>query len=414
MLGKKSSVFQKVFLALLLCVLFAGPVFAAISDSDFFDLCAEGSLEQVVDAVNDGADVNAKGYGGRTPLMIAAAYNPDPEVVKFLIEAGADVSARTDEGWSAEGGLTPLMVAAGNCDPDAIRALIDAGSDVNARNRAGWSPLLLTAGNEKSNPEALRVLIEAGADVNAHDGEGNTPLLLAAERCLHPEVIEVLLDSGALPAKRRIVVPNRGDNVILLAIDFASRNPYLQNTEVLKRLEEETERAKLDEERALELVELCQTGSLQEVGDAIKNGVDVNARLEHERTPLMLAAWETTDPEVIKLLIGAGADVHARDELEYTPLMCAANFNSNPQVIEALIEAGADVNVVATGLTPLMVAAISCYNPEVIVTLLELGADPKVQNKNDRDNMAIDYARSNYNLKNTDALKKLEELSVKN
>ena len=408
MLSKKSSVLQKVFWSLLLCALLAGPAFAAINDSDFFDLCAEGSLEQIVDAINGGADVNARAYGGRTPLMVAASFNPDIEVIKALIKEGADVSARTDEGWSAEGGLTPLMVASGKCDPEAIRALIGAGADVNGRNRAKWSPLLLAAGSENSNLEAIRALIDAGADVNAFDAEGNTSLMLAAERCSDPEVVAVLLDSGAEPARKRVVTPNRGDNVILLAMDFASRNPYLQNTEVLMRLEKETESAKLAEEKALVLVELCKTGSLQQTVEAIKNGANVNARLEMERTPLMLAAWEASAPEVIWLLIGAGADVHARDELGYTPLMCAANFNPNPRMTEALIKAGSDVNSVESyGFTPLMVAAFSNSNPEVIATLLELGADPNV--KNAYGKKALDYAGENINLKDTDVFKKLEE-----
>ena len=54
-------------------------------------------------------------------------------------------------------------------------------------------------------------------------------------------------------------------------------------------------------------------------------------------------------------------------------------------------------------------AAQSNPDPEVIVVLLNLGADPKV--KDNYGEMAIDYARRNEKLKNTEALRSLEEVS---
>jgi len=37
-----------------------------------------------------GADVNAKDTSGRTPLLYAAMFSPNPEVVRALLNAGAD------------------------------------------------------------------------------------------------------------------------------------------------------------------------------------------------------------------------------------------------------------------------------------------------------------------------------------
>ena len=414
MSNSKLSVFQKVFRSLLVCVLLTSPAFAAISDSEFVELCREGSLQQIVDAINDGANVNAKVSGGFTPLIFAAAINPNPEVITVLIHAGADVNARTDEGWSAEGGLSPLMAAVVDKSlyPDSIMALINAGADVNAKNRAGWTPLILAAGNDNSNPDIIRALIDAGADVNARTIEdGSTPLVWAAERCSNPEVITVLLDSGANPAARKTIVQNRGGNIIQLAIDLARDNINLKDTEVLKRLEEETHNALLTERRNLDFLELCKTGSIQRIKDAIRNGANINARFEVGRTPLMLTVFDNSSQEVVTTLISEGADVHLRDEHEWTPIMFAAGHNSNPEVITAIIEAGADVNAIdVLGFTPLMLAAFNNTNPEVITILLEFGADPQVKNRT--NNMtAIEYAQRNQKLKKTDALKKLEEMS---
>ena len=419
MLNKRPSVFQKICLNLLVCLLFAGAAFAVtafavISDYDFLALSARGSLEQIVDAIDDGADVNVSDDIGRTPLIYAATFNPDPEVVRVLIEAGADVNAQIEDVWSPEDGTTALMAAMTRSAPEVIRALVGAGADVNARNRLGWTPLLLAAGSVNSNPETIRTLIDAGAYLNAVSMEGSSVLMLAAERASDPEIITILLSSGADPIHRQIITPGRGANVELFALDYAMDNVNLQDTEALRRLKEETGSALLAEERAIELVELAQTGSLQQIEEAIENGANVNMRLQLEngRTPFMMAALNrNVGPEAIRALIDAGGDVHLRNNTGYTVLMYAADFNPYAEVAAAIIEAGADVNAVCfAGFTPLMIAAFK-NTPEVVAALLEHGADPTAKNELDRNNMAIDYAGRNRRLQGTDVLRELEEKS---
>ena len=63
-----------------------------------------GNVEDVKLHLADGADVNAKGYRGRTPLHLVAG-NGHKEIVELLIAEGADVNARDN------GGETPLDVA---------------------------------------------------------------------------------------------------------------------------------------------------------------------------------------------------------------------------------------------------------------------------------------------------------------
>ena len=83
----------------------------------------------VRDALDAGADVEARSLLGRTPLMFAAGANRNPEVVQALLDAGADVEARNEYGW------TPLMFAAEyNENPEVVQALLDAGADATAKN----------------------------------------------------------------------------------------------------------------------------------------------------------------------------------------------------------------------------------------------------------------------------------------
>lgn len=177
-----------------------------------------------------GADSRVRmGYRG-TPLHYACSTG-NPELVRVLLEAGADVNAgaadyryRRD---SNVGGMTALMVAARNDDNyfydrsplEVVRLLLEHGADAGARDDAGRTAITFLceeAGSgwyEKSEYlEAARLLLEHGADIRARDRDGLTPLHYAA-RGASRELIDLLLEAGAdLRA-----LDKRGRN----ALDFA-------------------------------------------------------------------------------------------------------------------------------------------------------------------------------------------------
>jgi uncharacterized protein len=105
--------------------------------------------------------------GWRTPLHIAAdwpGYFPNgPEVVRLLVEAGADPSAPSAEGPSE----TPLHWAASSDDVEVAAALIDAGADIEAPGAsiAGGGPLGNAVGYGCWH--VARLLVERGARVDA-------------------------------------------------------------------------------------------------------------------------------------------------------------------------------------------------------------------------------------------------------
>ena len=259
---KNLPVFQKVlWSSFIICVLTAGiaSIVAIKSDYDFLVLCGEGSLQQITDAIENGANMNTRSIHGETPLMLAAAYNLNPDVIKALVKAGADVNAREDELK-----MTPLMMAAQfNTNPKVITALINAGASVNEKHDNGWTPLMWAAGfnsnpevvtifvktganvNEKddkgftsliwaatfnSNPDVIETLIKAGADVNAKENRGFTSLMWAAWKNPNPEVIITLLENGADPKEK--------NNYGRIALSYARENEQLNNSEAFKKLEE--------------------------------------------------------------------------------------------------------------------------------------------------------------------------------
>ena len=159
-----------------------------MSNSDFFELCEKGSLQQINDAIKNGASVNARNDNGFTPLTWAALNNPDPEVLTALIKEGADVDAANGE--------TALMSAVcGNSSPKLIELLLRNGADINACAE-GMTALTLAIG-KNADPEIIELLLKNGADINAVNKDGLTALMSAAMRNSNPEIIELLLEYGA-------------------------------------------------------------------------------------------------------------------------------------------------------------------------------------------------------------------------
>ena len=318
----------------------------------FIEICKQGSLQQVKDAIKKGADVNTKDNNGYTALMAAAGFNSDAKVTIALIKAGADVNAKDIQGF------TPLDSALqnGNFNTKVIAAkvLIKAGADVNARNYRGRTPLMTAAVSVIPVPEIIAALIKAGADINAKDKDGKTALMHAKGQIpYNQKIVTILTEAEAKANKKQAASPTSQPKKIDMPRFFG----WFAMSDA-------------------DFIELCQKGSLQQIKDAIKKGANVNAKDDAGRTVLMQVAYvENSNLEVITALIKAGADVNAKDKGGYTPLMSAAS-HYNATAITVLIKAGADVNAKDNGgQTPLMRAAAKNPSPEVITAFIEAGAD---------------------------------------
>ena len=71
---------------------------------------------------------------GLTPLMSAAAANPNPAAISTLAKAGADINARDRKGQTALG-----YALATNANPEVIQFLLHAGADAKYRDLFGNS-----------------------------------------------------------------------------------------------------------------------------------------------------------------------------------------------------------------------------------------------------------------------------------
>ncbi|MDD3065324.1 MAG: ankyrin repeat domain-containing protein [Endomicrobiaceae bacterium] len=142
---------------------------AYLNAETFQNICKDGSLKVVMKAVKEGGDVNGLTKDLQTPLMQASKYN-NPEVVQFLIEAGAGVNAKDEKGRTA------LMYACEeNRNVEVVNVLTRKRADVNAADNEGKTALMYAC---ESNPniKITAALVEAGADVKAKTKTGLKPL----------------------------------------------------------------------------------------------------------------------------------------------------------------------------------------------------------------------------------------------
>jgi hypothetical protein len=131
------------------------------------------------------------------PLFLAAGTG-EVEKARLLVEHGDP----TDGIWTRPGGkYTPLMNAIDMGDAAMVRYLLDAGADIRGRDRRGLDPLSRAVLSNYT--DVAKVLIEKGADVNAPDGVGYTPLQYAARLDWgNAQMVELLIAAGAKPGSK--------------------------------------------------------------------------------------------------------------------------------------------------------------------------------------------------------------------
>lgn len=155
------------------CLFFSLPVFTqdSIEDEteDLIEACEKGNFKSAKNHLAKGAKVNARANAGKTPGRTAimwAAFRGRKELVKLLIDHGAEINAKDD--WKGnmtrpEGteGWTPLIFAADSDHEEVVKILIEQGADVNVKTKSGITALILA--QLWRNDEMIKMLKQAGA-----------------------------------------------------------------------------------------------------------------------------------------------------------------------------------------------------------------------------------------------------------
>lgn len=140
------------------------------ASSALMEAVVDGQYEIVKLLIEKGADVNAKDRDGWTALLWAIHYEY-PEIIKLLVENGADINVKTPDG------RTPLTLAIRADMHDTSKYLINKGADVDTKNRATSSVLGMAIRDEQ--PEIAKLMIEKNVFLMGCPRSKKFPLVIA-------------------------------------------------------------------------------------------------------------------------------------------------------------------------------------------------------------------------------------------
>ena len=139
--------------------------------------------------IEKGADIEARNVDGINALVYAVSLN-DEEMVKFLLEKGADANTVCEiENEHTDIASTPLMNAAYRGNTNIINMLLENGADINYTTDFGMTALMYAASFNQF--EAAKVLLENNADTSITDEYGRTALDLAKSED-YKDIVELL------------------------------------------------------------------------------------------------------------------------------------------------------------------------------------------------------------------------------
>jgi ankyrin repeat protein len=341
-------------LTILLC--FSSVVAQRQIDEDFLDAVQQKDLEKINRLLSQGANINARSrINGYFALQYAINW-PDINLVKLLLDKGADINIADN------GGNTALIDAADDNTPEytaIVKLLIARGADVHANKDAA-----IFGAARSAEPEVVRLLLSKGAPVNARSKDlySNT-VLMEATKGGSVQTVEMLLAAGA-----DVKATNEnGETALMLAVTLDHRyNP----------------------QQRLPMIDLL-----------LKKGADINAADKSGRTSLLHSVTQymseaggvMSHPEIVKFLLERGANVQAADQNGVTALILTAGvYKGSTEIVRELLEKGININAQSKkGTTALMIAA-GKGRADAVDLFLEKGVN---LNLSDADGeTALDYA----------------------
>ncbi|MBX3323918.1 MAG: ankyrin repeat domain-containing protein [Phycisphaeraceae bacterium] len=320
---------------------------AAGADPNAPDVSGHGPVTHAA-AGGSPAAYKALRAAGAEPDLLAAVVFDDIKVIRAMLAGNPDsVHSRCVRR------LTPLHNAALASRADVVRLLIDSGADVNAGSHSNWTALHVAS--ERGAEDVVRLLLKAGASPTVQTKNGTSPLM---EACRESEtgIARILIaaapetatqrDSRGLlpiaflniapdPALMRLLIeaaPNEaGGESYSRALALAIRHGLHDSVDLLLRAGADPLGTDKNGNTAFHVA--AEWGRARIMARLLEGEYRDYPNVER-RTPLHLAAV-SNDSVIVALLADAGAALDARDRSNHTSLQAAGGAN-RPNAVRTL------------------------------------------------------------------------------
>ena len=263
-----------------------------ISEKEFLLETSQNNVDNVLNLIQAGVDVNCQDENSMTALMVAC-HAGHVHLIEELKRAGVNLNTQNLHGDTA------LILATKQNNTKCVRLLTEFGSNVNLQGKNGQTALMHAVKSKNTN--CLQVLIEADADLNVQNDNGQTALMIGIPESV--EAVYMLINAGADVN----LACSKGKTAIAVA---------------------------------------ASSGQMDSIRKLIERGADVNIKKEdHGITPLMAAA-QNGHTECVRGLIQAGVDLCIKNR-NFMSALTRANTNSSNQLtcVRKLMEAGTDIDI---------------------------------------------------------------------
>ena len=324
-------------------------------------------------------------YSFDMPAIVAAVYKDNRGMVEALLDAGADINARSR--WWAGGfgvldgsseALTPYLIQRGAFIDihaaarlgmfDRVKQLIEADPAlVHARGGDGQTPLHFAA-----SIEIAAYLLDEGAEIDARDidHESTAAQYLVSHWPRRPEVARFLVSRGAQadilmaaalgdlelvrsfldddPGAVRVNVsekyfpkqnPRSGGHIYIFGFGW-TKTPHMLahefgHREVLHLL---MQRSSL----AQRFAQACELGDEETANAVLKKHPDVTKTMWPQAERRIVGAAFRNHTRAVEMMLGAGWPAAVLGENDHTPLHWAA-FHGNAEMVRILLANGANL-----------------------------------------------------------------------